>query len=89
MSEMGAVGPTRRLVGCVGPKLKKQMISGECILSNRRLTYMNFTAFFVAVQRNMITKWSKTQSDLTKRPHRRRTWTVQSYSPGGHQCSTV
>jgi len=23
------------------------------------------------------------QNNLTKRPHRRRTWTVQSYSPGG------
>jgi len=23
------------------------------------------------------------QSNLTKRPHRRRTWTVQSYLPGG------
>jgi len=67
MSEMGAVGSTRRLVGYVGPKLKKQRISGECILSSRRLTFMNSTAFFVAVQRNMITKWSKTQSNLTKK----------------------
>ena len=28
------------------------------------------------------------QSDLTKRPHRRRTWTVQWYPPGGAPVCT-
>jgi len=36
-------------------------------------------------------KQTSCQSDLTKRPHRRRAWTVQPYSPGGvnvHSCLT-
>jgi len=30
-----------------------------------------------------VPRTQQNASNLTKRPHRRRTWTVQSYSPGG------
>jgi len=39
------------------------------------------------LSRGELTKWAvivtSNESNLTKRPHRRRTWTVQSYSLGG------